>query len=163
MGESAEGRSFLLDFALGVAWRVDAEASRFLIVSRFSLCSRAGAFGLARAAASGLGLSGDETAGALSPSSGRRIGGTSVGVLEREGGCDSAILRVDVAGVESATAACSSVGRHEPGHASCGARQTPPKFIPFSNFYYSLPPTLKNVCNTTTTLLNLQKKTLRLF
>jgi len=104
MGESAEGRSFLLGFALGVAWRVDAEASRFLIVSRFSLCSRAGAFGLARAAASGLGLSGDDTAGALSPSSGRRIGGTSVGVLEREGGCESAMLRVDVAGVESATA-----------------------------------------------------------
>lgn len=91
MGESAEGRSFF-GFALGVFWRVLAEASRFLMVSRFSLCSRAGAFGLARAAASGFGLSGEDTAGAWSSSSGRRIGGTRVGVLEREGGWDSAIL-----------------------------------------------------------------------
>jgi hypothetical protein len=104
MGESAEGRSLLDDFAFGVLCLVLAEASRFLIVSRFSLCSRAGAFGLARAAASGLGLSGEETAGALSPSSGRRIGGTSVGVLEREGGCESAILRDRAAAGEGATA-----------------------------------------------------------
>jgi hypothetical protein len=87
----------LADLALGVLCLAVAEASRFLIVSRFSRCSRAGAFGLARAAASGLGLRGDETAGALSPSSGRRIGGTRVGVLEREGGWESAILRGEAA------------------------------------------------------------------
>jgi len=65
MGDSAAGPSFF-GLALGVFWRVLAEASRFLIVSRFSLCSRAGAFGRARAAASGLGLglSGEDTAGA---------------------------------------------------------------------------------------------------
>ena len=95
MGESADGRSFF-DFALGVLWRVVAEASRFLIVSRFSLCSRGGALGLARAAASRFGFNGEDTAGAWSSSSGRRIGCMIVGVFEREVGCGSAISAVDV-------------------------------------------------------------------
>jgi hypothetical protein len=98
MGESAEGRSFFFGavFALGVLARVFAEASRFLSVSRFSLCSRSrgGAFGRARAAASGLGFRGEDTLGAWSSSSGRRIGGPRTGVFERELGCDSAILGV---------------------------------------------------------------------
>src|SRR5690242_12136856 len=97
MGESAVVRSFLAAvFALGVLARVLADASRFLSVSRFSRCSRSrgGTFGRARAAASGLGFSGDEMAGAWSSSSGRRMGGPRAGVLEREGGCESAMLRV---------------------------------------------------------------------
>ena len=93
MGESADGRSFFT-LGLGVLWRVLAEASRFLRVSRFSLCSRGGALGLARAAAaSGLGLSGEDMAGAWSSSSGRRNGGAIVGVLARELGCGSAMVR----------------------------------------------------------------------
>jgi hypothetical protein len=97
MGESAAGRSFFAVFGLGVLERVLADASRFLSVSRFSLCSRSrgGAFGRARAAASGLGFSGDETAGAWSSSSGRRSGGASAGVLPRELDCDSAMASVD--------------------------------------------------------------------
>jgi hypothetical protein len=133
------------DFALGVLCRVVAEASRFLIVSRFSLCSRAGALGLARAAASGLGLSGEDTAGALSPSSGRLIGGTSVGVLERERGRESAILRDPVADGEGATAVSVEVATADPGHAAAtaggwyaNATKNLVGCLTFSNFYYSL-------------------------
>jgi hypothetical protein len=86
-----------LTLGFGVLARVLAEASRFLRVSRFSLCSRCGgAFGRARAAASGLGLSGDEMAGEWPSSSGRRIGGASEGVVPREVGCGSAIVSVVV-------------------------------------------------------------------
>jgi hypothetical protein len=94
MGESATGRSFFTVFGFGVLERVFADASRFFSVSRFSRCSRSrgGAFGRARAAASGLGLSGEDIAGAWSSSSGRRSEDATAGVLPRELDCDSAMV-----------------------------------------------------------------------
>jgi len=94
MGESAEARSFFCCLGFGVLARVFAEASRFLSVSRFSLCSRGGARGRARAAPSGFGFSGEDMAGAWSSSSGLRSRGVAVGVFEREWVCWSAMMDV---------------------------------------------------------------------
>ena len=92
IGDGAEGRS-CLPLGFGVLPLVFAEASRFFRVSLFSRCSRGGArAGRDRTAGSGLGLSGEETAGAWSSSRGRRRGGAKLGVLLREWGCNSAII-----------------------------------------------------------------------
>jgi hypothetical protein len=93
MGASAVTVSFFDVFGLGVVPLALVEASLFLRVSRFSLCSRGGARGRARAAGSGLGLSGEDTAGVWSSSSGRFNGGARLGVLAREWACESAIVR----------------------------------------------------------------------
>lgn len=92
MGESAEGFSFFVrELGFGVFPRVLDDASRFLIVSRFSRCSRGGPRGRAREAASGFGLSGEDMAGAWSSSNVRFKGSDAPGVLAREFDCDSAM------------------------------------------------------------------------
>ena len=67
------------------------DASRFLIVSRFSRCSRGGARGRARDAASGFGFNGEDMAGAWSSSNVRLTGRDAPGVFAREFDCDSAM------------------------------------------------------------------------
>ena len=93
MGESAEGFSFFArELRFGVLPRAFDDASRFLIVSRFSRCSRGGPRGRAREAASGFGLSGEEMAGAWSSSNARFKGPDAPGVLPREFDCESAMM-----------------------------------------------------------------------
>lgn len=92
MGESADGFSFLArEPGFGVLPRALDDASRFLIVSRFSRCSRGGARGRARDAASGFGFNGEDIAGAWSSSSVRFTGRDAPGVFAREFDCDSAM------------------------------------------------------------------------